>query len=199
MKIEQFPSWRSGNKSDQEPRGCGVRSLALLSGLRIWRCHKTVVQVADAAQIWHCGCGTGQQLQLQLDPYPGDLHMPWVQPSKDKKKENRTLSKEYPIHPCREIVCSKHLKNTSYRCCFGTAYKLNKMQRNTNSVKDQQNHQTRGESHMALQTKYHIFQAALQHLRKVSCWSPTCSIVTVGTAGAPRYWNSSLSPCWRSR
>ena len=30
-----------------------VRSLALLSGLRIWHC---------------CGCGVGQQQQLRLDP-----------------------------------------------------------------------------------------------------------------------------------
>ena len=40
-----------------------------------------VVQVADAAWIWHCcGCGVGWWLQLQFDPQPGKLHMPWVQP-----------------------------------------------------------------------------------------------------------------------
>ena len=28
-----------------------------------------VVQVADAARIWHCcGCGVGQRLQLRSDP-----------------------------------------------------------------------------------------------------------------------------------
>ena len=34
-----------------------------LSGLRI-RCY--------------CGCGVDQQLQLRLDPWPGNLHMPQV-------------------------------------------------------------------------------------------------------------------------
>ena len=42
-----------------------VRSLASLSGLRI-RCG--------------CGCGVGQELQLRLDPWPGNFHMLWVQP-----------------------------------------------------------------------------------------------------------------------
>ena len=35
----------------------------------------------------YCGCGVGQQLQLRFDPYPGNLHMPWVWPYKDKKKK----------------------------------------------------------------------------------------------------------------
>ena len=30
------------------------------------------------AQIPRCsGCSVGQQLQLQLDPEPGDFHVPW--------------------------------------------------------------------------------------------------------------------------
>ena len=43
-----------------------VRSLAQLSGLRIWPCHKL------PCRIWSCcGCGVGQQLQLQFDPSLG--------------------------------------------------------------------------------------------------------------------------------
>ena len=41
-----------------------VRFLASLSGLRIRRC---------------CGCGVGQQLQLQCYSESGNLHMPQVQ------------------------------------------------------------------------------------------------------------------------
>ena len=42
---------------------------------------RAVVQVTDVAQISCCyGCGVGRQLQLQFDPYPGNLHMPRVQP-----------------------------------------------------------------------------------------------------------------------
>ena len=41
-----------------------VRSLALLSGLRIRRCHELcVVWVTDIARIWCCcGCDVGRQL-----------------------------------------------------------------------------------------------------------------------------------------
>ena len=40
-----------------------------------------MVQVADVAQIWHCcGCGVGRRLQVELDPQPGNLRMPRVQP-----------------------------------------------------------------------------------------------------------------------
>ena len=55
----------------------------------------TVVWVADVAQIWHCyGSGVGQWLQLWLDPSPGNLHMPWVQPSKDKRTKNKNKGKK---------------------------------------------------------------------------------------------------------
>ena len=40
-----------------------------------------VVEVTDAVQILSCcGCGIGWLLGLQLDPQPGNFHMPWVQP-----------------------------------------------------------------------------------------------------------------------
>ena len=32
------------------------------------------------------------QLLLRLDPYPGNLHMLWVRPSKDKKKVDSNLT-----------------------------------------------------------------------------------------------------------
>ena len=43
-----------------------VQPLASLSRLRIQHCHELRCKVADTAWIWHCcGCGVGQQLQLQ--------------------------------------------------------------------------------------------------------------------------------------
>ena len=53
-----------------------VRSLALLSGLRIWRCHELCCRSQTAARIRRCrGSGVSQWLQLPLDPWPGNLHM----------------------------------------------------------------------------------------------------------------------------
>ena len=47
---------------------------------------QAVVWVADTAWIPHCcGSGVGRELQLQLDPSPGNLHMLRVWPRKDKK------------------------------------------------------------------------------------------------------------------
>ena len=46
---------------------------------------RLVVQVEDAAQIPNCcGCGVGQQLQLQFDPQHGNFHMPQMWPQKEK-------------------------------------------------------------------------------------------------------------------
>ena len=42
-----------------------VQFLASLSRLWTWHC---------------CGCGVGQQLQLQFVPYPGNFHVPQVRP-----------------------------------------------------------------------------------------------------------------------
>ena len=52
-----------------------VKDLALLSA---------VVWVADTAWILCC-CGVGWQLQLRIDRYTGNLHMPWVRPWKRQK------------------------------------------------------------------------------------------------------------------
>ena len=56
-----------------------------ISGLTQWvwdlALLKAVVKVADTARILCCcGCGVGWQLYFWFDPYPGNLHMPWVQP-----------------------------------------------------------------------------------------------------------------------
>ena len=63
-QIWEFPSWRSVLTNLRTMR-LQVRSLALLSVLRILRC-------------W--GSDVGRWLQLRLDPLPGNLHMLCVQP-----------------------------------------------------------------------------------------------------------------------
>ena len=59
-----------------------VLSLASFSGLRIRCCHDLWWRLQTRRC---CGCGVGRWLQLWLDPWPGNLHMPRVWPSKDKK------------------------------------------------------------------------------------------------------------------
>ena len=50
------------------------------------------MQVADVARIWHCcGPGVGQQLQLRLDPQPGNFHMPQKRPQKRQKDKKKKL------------------------------------------------------------------------------------------------------------
>ena len=52
-----------------------------LCGLRIQCCCELWCQVADTARILRaCGCGVGQQLQFQFNPWPGNFHMPQVWP-----------------------------------------------------------------------------------------------------------------------
>ena len=54
-----------------------VRSLALLSGLKIQCCHELWCRL----QTWilHCcGCAVGQQLEVWFDPYLGNFHMLWI-------------------------------------------------------------------------------------------------------------------------
>ena len=42
---------------------------------------QAAVQITDVARIWRgCGCGIGQELQLQSDTQPGNFHMPHVLP-----------------------------------------------------------------------------------------------------------------------
>ena len=52
-----------------------------LSGVKDLACLRAVLEVADVAQVpSFCGCGVGRQLQLGLDPEPGNLHMPPLRP-----------------------------------------------------------------------------------------------------------------------
>ena len=40
-----------------------------------------VMYITDVAQLWRCcGSGVDQRLQLRFNPWPGNLHMPQVQP-----------------------------------------------------------------------------------------------------------------------
>ena len=56
----------------------------MIPGLAQWV--KDLVLVRDVAKIWRCcGCDVGQQLQLQFDPWPGNLCMLQVWPLKRKK------------------------------------------------------------------------------------------------------------------
>ena len=54
-----------------------VRFLALLSGLRIWRCCdlwcRSKMRLGSGAAV--AGTYAGRQLKLRFDPQPGNLHM----------------------------------------------------------------------------------------------------------------------------
>ena len=58
-----------------------VLSLASLSGLRIPCCrelrYRSQMPLESGVAV---ACGAGQQLQLRFDPWPGNLHMPQMQP-----------------------------------------------------------------------------------------------------------------------
>ena len=66
----EFLSWFSGNKCAYHPTWY---LHGTIPGLTHWVKDPAlpwlVVQLADMVQIWHCcGCGVGQQLQLQFNP-----------------------------------------------------------------------------------------------------------------------------------
>ena len=74
IRLLEFLLWLSGLRTRLVSMSMPVGSLALLSGLRIWWCYKPWhrLQMRLAARTWYCcGCGTGQQLQLQLTPRLG--------------------------------------------------------------------------------------------------------------------------------
>ena len=58
---------------------------------------RALVQVTDMAWMPHCyGSGIGRRLQLQLDPWPGNLHMPWeaaLEKAKGQKKKKKRMQK----------------------------------------------------------------------------------------------------------
>ena len=43
-------------------------SLALLSGLRIWRCHEVWCRSQMQLHLCCCGCGVDRQLQFRFNP-----------------------------------------------------------------------------------------------------------------------------------
>ena len=73
-----------------------------------------VMWVADAAWITCCcGSGVGWWLQLQLDPEPGNLHMPWVRPwkrRKKKKKKSPNIQLKLEQSPCSFKIKQPELK-----------------------------------------------------------------------------------------
>ena len=58
-----------------------IQSLASLSGLRLWHCCELwcrwQTQLRSCAAVAVAKAGG---LQLPLDPWPGNLHMPWARP-----------------------------------------------------------------------------------------------------------------------
>ena len=71
--------------------------LALVQWVRIQHCLQWLGVAADervqspaqdsALRIWHCHrCGMWSQLRLRFDPWPGNFHMPQVQPKKKLRR-----------------------------------------------------------------------------------------------------------------
>ena len=60
-----------------------------------------MVQVTDEVWIWHCcGCGVGQWLKLQFDPWPGNLHMLGVELELQLLAYTRVTAMPDPSHAC---------------------------------------------------------------------------------------------------
>ena len=58
---------------------------------------QAAVQVADAAQIWHCcGCGVGRQLSLRISPLTWELpHVAGAALKSKAKKQKKKLFEKY--------------------------------------------------------------------------------------------------------
>ena len=74
--------------------------VGLILGLAPWVKDLALLQaaseLAEVAWIWRCrGCGGGRQLQLQLDPQPGNFHSQKCGPKKEKKK--KAYWGEFPV------------------------------------------------------------------------------------------------------
>ena len=92
-KPEEFLWWRSGNESDLGTMRLRVRFLASISGLRIRHCRELWCSHRHGLDLVLLWFGVGRQLQLRFEPYPGNLHMLQMWPSRDKKtkkKKNQT-------------------------------------------------------------------------------------------------------------
>ena len=88
--VGEFPLWRSRLRTQLGSMRIQIQSLASFSGLRIHRCHKLQHRSQMAAQIWHCR-GVGWQLQLCLDPWPGNLRMLHKPTRKEGRKEGKKM------------------------------------------------------------------------------------------------------------
>ena len=69
---------------------------ASMPSLTQWVKHPALLQAAavvtDAPPIWHCGgCDVSQQLQLQFDLQPRNVHMPKCVALKRKRKKKRSI------------------------------------------------------------------------------------------------------------
>ena len=76
----EFPLWLSRLRTQHGVCDDG----GSIPGLALWAkdpvSPQAAAQVKDTTRIQRCcGRGTGPQVQLQFDPYPGKFHMPQVQ------------------------------------------------------------------------------------------------------------------------
>ena len=83
-----------------------VWSLASLSGLRVWCCHELWYRSQMGLISGIAVAVVQQQLQLQFNPWPGNLHMPWVTAlgNKKKKKKKSTLLFLTVLLPIRKTM-----------------------------------------------------------------------------------------------
>ena len=83
----------------------GFQSLALLSGLRIWHCHKLWCGVADVPQILLCcGCGIGQQGNCSSNSFPKLGTSIGCRCRLKKKRKKKTLNKLGLEGTCINII-----------------------------------------------------------------------------------------------
>ena len=110
-----------------------VQSLASLSG--IWIPH--YCELWYRSQMWLrsccCGCGIGQQLQVQFDPWPGNFQIVHKCSPKKKKKSVEcvflvTLSRKdfrlFPVYSCLVWVDGKDITYWSQSDLMGSSYLL---------------------------------------------------------------------------
>ena len=73
----EFLLWLSKLRTQPVSMRMQVYFLASINGLRIRRCCELCCRSQTRFRS-QCYCGVSQQLQLPFNPWPGNLHMPWV-------------------------------------------------------------------------------------------------------------------------